>query len=250
MRPQNFENAQIPPRYATCSFETLTQYENDNMDRAVRAAKQFVAAFPSVHKGPLLIGPTGIGKTHIAIAMLRGITYKGFHGIYYNTSKLLSTLRASYHRNATHSEEGVLEQVSEAELLILDDLGAERFTDWMNDMMHLVIDDRYNKRLPTVVTTNYPDTEIDDPDSLRLRVGNRIHSRLHQLCDFFSFHGADYRLLPGKPDARTLKTNQRKQRNPPYRGDQNRGRFSETPMSSHRGEPTPRPHQSDWQTEN
>ena len=203
---QNLENARIPARYETCEFSTLTLYENEDMDRAVRIAKEFAASFPLCAKGLLLIGPTGIGKTHIAMAVLREVTLRGFHGIYYNTRELLSALRATYNAKAPQSEAEILNQVVRAELLVLDDLGAERFTEWMDDMMHLVIDGRYNRRLQTILTTNYPDDKnLENLSSLRVRIGTRIYSRLSEMCDFLGYEGGDYREFRKPPNPEQLK---------------------------------------------
>ena len=91
----------------------------------------------------------------------------------------------------------------EAELLILDDLGAERLTDWVEETMSSIVNTRYNERRPTIFTTNYPDSPDEaEVDSLKARVGFRLHSRLHEMCDFLEYEGGDYRMLPanGGPD--------------------------------------------------
>jgi DNA replication protein DnaC len=102
----------------------------------------------------------------------------------------------------------ILRPVMNAELLVLDDLGAEKPSEWVEETMNLIVNTRYNERRPTIFTTNYinmPD-EVDDVDSLKARVGFRLHSRLHEMCEFLEYDGGDYRTLEinSKADADDL----------------------------------------------
>jgi DNA replication protein DnaC len=91
----------------------------------------------------------------------------------------------------------VLRPVMEADLLVLDDLGSEKTSEWVEETMNLIVNTRYNERRHTIFTSNYEDTPDDtDPDCLKARIGFRIHSRLHEMCDFLEYDGADYRHLP------------------------------------------------------
>ena len=101
----------------------------------------------------------------------------------------------------------ILRPVMEAELLVLDDLGAEKTSEWVEETMNLIVNTRYNERLTTIFTSNYEDTpDVDALDSLRVRVGFRMHSRLHEMCDFLEYDGADYRMLPPNGGADDLLT--------------------------------------------
>ena len=92
-----------------------------------------------------------------------------------------------------------------AELLVLDDLGAERLTDWVEETMHLIVNTRYNEKRPTVFTTNYEDvSDVEDLDSLLVRVGHRLHSRLREMCEFLEYEGPDYREFEHPPTAEFL----------------------------------------------
>jgi DNA replication protein DnaC len=84
-----------------------------------------------------------------------------------------------------------------ADLLVLDDLGAEKTSEWVEETMNLIVNTRYNERRLTVFTSNYPDIPDDtDPDSLLFRIGHRMRSRLHEMCEFHPMDGADYREMP------------------------------------------------------
>ena len=84
-----------------------------------------------------------------------------------------------------------------ADLLVLDDLGAEKTSEWVEETMNLIVNTRYNERRLTIFTSNYEDIPDDtDPNSLLFRIGFRMRSRLHEMCEFLVLDGADYRELP------------------------------------------------------
>src|SRR3954465_4801907 len=117
----------IPPRYERCEFSTFVTYANDRLLNAVAAAKRFADTFPVVDKGLMIIGPPGIGKTHLAISALKqAVRTTGAHARYYDTRGLLTKIRGTYNSTTKTAEMDVIRPVMEAHLLILDDLGAER----------------------------------------------------------------------------------------------------------------------------
>ena len=117
--------ATIPRRYKHCSLDNLVTYGNPGLERAVERSRRFIDEFPDVDRSLLLTGPSGIGKTHIAVAILRQLAVeKHVRGFYYNARRLLITVRLGHDPANRRSEEHVMNTLTDAELLVLDDLGA------------------------------------------------------------------------------------------------------------------------------
>lgn len=199
-RASRLTAAGIPPEYRGRTFDTYRPY-NATLTAALQVARDFAERYP-VHQrersdpsGVLLIGPAGVGKTHLAAALLSTVIVRtGCHGRFYKTRDLLRAMRNSYNPAIQTTEHQVLEPILTCDLLVLDDLGAERVTDWVADTMDLIIDTRYSAGRPIVATTNFPDLEDpEDPNGLLCRVGFRTHSRLRGMCWFVTLDGADYR---------------------------------------------------------
>jgi DNA replication protein DnaC len=131
---------------------------------------------------------------------LRAALGRGNHGLFYEVSDLLRIIRNTYNPVTKTAEMDVLQPLLNAQILVLDDVGKEKTSEWVEETMTFIVNSRYNQRLVTIFTTNYEDTpDIDVLDSLRVRVGSRMYSRMHEMCDFIEFGGADYRLLPPNP---------------------------------------------------
>jgi len=190
-------DANIPRRYQHCTLANFTAY-NESLEKAVARAQRVADAFPVVNQGLLLEGQPGVGKTHLAVAVLKQvIESSGARGVFYDTRELLRVIRSTYDPSIRTTEIEVLRPVMTADLLVLDDLGAEKTSEWVDETMNLIVNTRYNERRLTIFTSNYQDIPDDtDPNSLLFRIGFRMRSRLHEMCEFLVLDGADYREMP------------------------------------------------------
>jgi DNA replication protein DnaC len=193
-------DAGIPPRYRKCDLDSFRD-NNDSLAAAVRKARRFADGFPVVDKGLFFLGKPGLGKTHLSVAIVKEVIRRtNAHALFYDVRELLKEIRNTYNPAVRSTESQVIQPVMEAELLVLDDLGAEKTSEWVDETLNLIVNTRYNERRATIFSSNYPVMEdLRDPDNLVVRVGYRMWSRLQEMCEFVELKSVDYRELG--PDA-------------------------------------------------
>jgi DNA replication protein DnaC len=196
----------IPPRYEHCSFANFDAITRSH-EAALTQAMQYASRYPFLGAdeglGLLLTGGTGLGKTHLAVSVLREIVaMKGVSGQFWDFQQLIREIKSSYDPETKTTELQVLSPVIETDVLVLDDLGAWRITDWMNDTLFQIINSRYLARRPTVITTNFRDVppqhaakadHLERKEFLIDRVGQRLRSRLMEMCLKVQIEGDDFR---------------------------------------------------------
>jgi DNA replication protein DnaC len=196
----------IPRRYDHCSLETF-EPGSSSLSAALERAVTFCAGYPHLGDdeglGLLFCGDNGVGKTHLAVAVLRElVTTKGVRGQFWDFHELIREIKSSYDRETRTTELQVLQPVVDTDVLVLDDLGAWKMTDWMNDTLFYILNSRYMAKRPTIITTNFQDVTREKAlaaDHLRRReflverIGQRLRSRLMEMCLVVNVLGSDHR---------------------------------------------------------
>jgi len=219
----------IPKRYEDATLESYDfrfPGAHPSLARAHLIAKRFADDYPAMMapgRGIMLVGSAGLGKTHLAVGILKVLVLeKGCDGLFCYYQQLLKDIQNSWDPQTSTTELQVLEPVFNAEVLVLDDLGSVKPTDWVWDMVAMVLNTRYNNKLLTIVTTNFdnlPAATLRSTDAtpraeagagagapqnekgkalaaghtLGDRIGDRMYSRLLEMCREVKLQGRDYR---------------------------------------------------------
>lgn len=205
-----FDTAQIPERYRHCtldSFDTDYPGADPSLARAYFMARKFVDAYPidTDGKGLFFVGSIGTGKTHLATGILqRLVRERGVKGLFCDYRELLKRIQNSYNQQVDATELELLQPVFKAEVLVLDDLGAQKPNEWVWDTVALILNTRYNDKLCTIITSNYPDLPAGGgarsdaeraarEQTLGDRIGDRMRSRIAEMCVLVEIKGKDFR---------------------------------------------------------
>lgn len=199
--------AGIPRRYEHCILESfdIVSETHDSLRAARIMAEKFVDRYPvdTDGRGLLLYGSIGVGKTHLAVGILQAlILEKSVHGLFCDYRELLKEIQNSYNPQVATTELEILRPVFDAEVLVIDELGAAKPTDWVWDTVAHILNTRYNDKRTTIITTNYADqppggsgpaNRAMREETLGDRIGERMRSRLAEMCVMIEMSGNDFR---------------------------------------------------------
>jgi len=189
-------DARIPKRYEHCDLDSYKPVSpQESQKRAKLYVQRFLDKYPQIDGGLLFLGPCGVGKTHLAVALLKKvITETGDDGLFYDFRDLLREIQSSWNSVSQTSELDVLRPVLEAKVLVLDELGANKPTEWVRDTIAHIINCRYNDKKLTILTSNYLDSPAKlGEETLTDRIGMRLRSRLYEMCTEVEIQGEDFR---------------------------------------------------------
>jgi DNA replication protein DnaC len=185
----------IPKLYNESSLQTY-QPSKGNLSqlRAFNVAHTFVRDYPIIDRGILFMGSVGVGKTHLSAGIMRGLIEKGISCRFYEYRSLLKEIQNSYNPYTHTTEMNILAPLFEYEVIVLDEIGAAKPSEWVQDTIGLIINARYNEKKLTILTTNYFDEcQSSANETLSDRIGVRLRSRLYQMCKTTIVEGEDYR---------------------------------------------------------
>jgi len=200
--------AHIPERYENCAFENFDiRRDNQSLRWAKLNAENFVKEYPTDF-GLLFVGPTGVGKTHLAVAVLRELILRNAaECLFYDFHDLLKAIRDSYNPVSQNSELSILQPVLEVEVLLLDELASWNPSDWVKETLQHIINSRYNHKKVTLITTTLPLGESSGQREVRSpsgevvpnveftlnQLGVTLRSRLYEMCKLIEMNSDDYR---------------------------------------------------------
>jgi DNA replication protein DnaC len=218
------QRARIPKRYENCDFEsyqtdladgkTYSAQQAESLKRAKMMAQAFVRHYPGGDQtGLLLMGNSGVGKTHLAVAALKELLSRGHTGYFCEYGALLREIQNSYRSESEISEMHVLDPILSVEVLVIDDLGCIKPSDWVRDTIGYILNSRYvdssrdlSRPRCTIITTNYDDSSderiatspdgkkhVTRKDRLEDRIGDRMRSRLYEMCRTVEVFAPDFR---------------------------------------------------------
>jgi len=198
------EKANIPPRFRGAGLEWGYQPDpnNPSQSKAKNIAMQFIQQYPAVEKGLLFQGAIGLGKTSILCSIGFALIKKGVDVFYVDWNDLVREMRTG-EGHATRDFSVIhqlISRMAEVDLLLFDELGASRVSQWVYDNIYFLFNKRYNHNKITICASNFLDVPANGIETLSQRVGDRIRSRLYEMTLPVEIKGSDFRqrTLSGK----------------------------------------------------
>lgn len=193
-----FEMSKMGERFKSRTFENFVV--NQENKKSLEVAKAFVENFEQAKSsglGIMFIGSYGAGKTHLACGIAIELIKKGIPVVYGTAITLLSKIKQTYEEEIKTKEWDLLNLYSTVDLLIIDDLGKEKPSEWVLEKLYHIINQRYENLKPTIITTNYDDVTLTNRLSTKNNnsTAEAIVSRLNEMCTGVYMNFKDYRKL-------------------------------------------------------
>jgi DNA replication protein DnaC len=180
----------IPKRFRGVGFDRQPIADMDPaLTREIRQFVRDIGANLDKGRGLWLFGDVGTGKTSLAMLVSKAALEAGRSVAIYSLPRLLSDIKETYEDRSERSYMQLFERLVGVDLLHIDDLGAEKRTDWVLEQLYSIINERWQEQRSIIVTTN-----LIDVDELREQIGPRTVSRLHEMCDLIPIMGRDRRM--------------------------------------------------------
>lgn len=179
-RKEAFQDASL----ISCTFENSV----DANETGMTVARNYVDKFPEFLKsgrGLIFFGGVGTGKTYLAACIANALIDKGYTALVTNFSRIVNTIQGMY-----EGKQEYLDSLNEYDLLVLDDFAAERDTEYMNEQVYNILDNRLRSGLPLILTTNLTASELKEPNGITRQ---RLHSRIYEMCFPVEIVGKDRR---------------------------------------------------------